>query len=161
MRTISNEEFNKKYYLYKPTIYNIAYTYVHNVTDADEIVQDVFMRYLNSESKFQTLENEKYWIIRVTINTCKSFVTSSWKKKISLSNDIVDLYSENKKETNNKLLDIVSNLPPKYKEVIALFYFEDYEIKDISKILKISMSSTKKRLERARKIIKERNEQNG
>ena len=140
---------------------NEAYTYVYNVTDADEIVQEVFVKYLNSNQEFQTLDNEKYWIIRVTINTCKSFITSSWKKKVSLSNDSVDLYRVNKKETNNKLLDIVCSLPPKYKEVIALFYFENYDIKDISKILNISLSSTKKRLERARKIIKERNEQNG
>ena len=48
MRNISENEFNDKYYLYKNTIYGIAFSYVHNVVDADDIVQDVFMKYLNS-----------------------------------------------------------------------------------------------------------------
>ena len=162
MRQISNDEFNKKYYLYKTMIYNISYTYVHNVYDADDIVQDVFMKYLNSRQEFENEENEKYWLIRVTINTCKSLVTNGWKKKVELSNDKIDRYQKDSvKNTNNKLLEIVCSLPQKYKEVITLFYFEDISIKDISTILNVSLSSVKKRLERARKIIIERNEENG
>ena len=161
MRQISNDEFNKKYYLYKPMIYNISYTYVHNVYDADDIVQDVFIKYLNSNQEFPSEENEKYWLIRVTINTCKSFVTNGWKKKVELSNEKIDRYQKEDSKENNQLLEIVCSLPQKYKEIIILYYFEELPINDISKVLKITISSVKKRLERARKIIRERNKQNG
>ena len=77
MRNLTEKEFNEKYELYKDIIYNIAYTYVHNKDDALDISQEVFIKYLNSDEIFDSLNNEKYWIIRVTINTCKNDVTSS------------------------------------------------------------------------------------
>ena len=97
MRNISNDEFNEKYYLYKETIYGIAYTYMKNVNDSDDIVQDVFMKYLNSNEKFKTLDNEKFWLIRVTINTCKSYLKKSWKQKVELDESKIDIVSKKKK----------------------------------------------------------------
>lgn len=159
MRNISNDEFNEKYYLYKETIYGIAYTYMKNVNDSDDIVQDVFMKYLNSNEKFNTLDNEKFWLIRVTINTCKSFLKKSWKQKVELDESKIDIVS--KKEENSYLFDIVYSLPHKYKEIIVLKYYEDFSINEIAKILNISISAVKKRLERARNMIKEKEKNNG
>ena len=154
MRNISNEQFNEKYYLYKDMIYSIAYTYMKNVTDSDDIVQEVFLKYLNTNEHFKTLDNEKYWLIRVTINTCKTFLTKAWKQKVELDDSKIDVTQA--KDENLFLFDIVYSLPHKYKEVIVLKYYEDLSIKDISKSLKISDSAVKKRLERARNIIKEK-----
>lgn len=159
MRNISNDEFNEKYYLYKETIYGIAYTYVKNVNDSDDIVQDVFMKYLNSNEKFKTLDNEKFWLIRVTINTCKSYLKKSWKQRVELDESKIDIVS--KKEENSYLFDIVYSLPHKYKEIIVLKYYEDFSINEIAKILNISISAVKKRLERARNMIKEKEKNNG
>lgn len=159
MRNISNDEFNEKYYLYKETIYSIAYTYMKNVNDSDDIVQDVFMKYLNSNEKFKTLDNEKFWLIRVTINTCKSYLKKSWKQKVELDESKIDIVS--KKEENSYLFDIVYSLPHKYKEIIVLKYYEDFSINEIAKILNISISAVKKRLERARNMIKEKEKNNG
>lgn len=159
MRNISNDEFNEKYYLYKETIYGIAYTYMKNVNDSDDIVQDVFMKYLNSNEKFKTLDNEKFWLIRVTINTCKSYLKKSWKQKVELDESKIDIVS--KKEENSYLFDIVYSLPHKYKEIIVLKYYEDFSINEIAKILNISISAVKKRLERARNMIKEKEKNNG
>ena len=155
MRNISEQEFNDKYYLYKNTIYSIAFSYVHNVIDADDIVQDVFLKYLNSNDSFKTPDNEKYWLIRVTINTCKSYVKRAWKQKVDLDDDKVNrTSSELKKE--DSLFEQVYNLPHIYKEIIVLYYYEELSIKDISNTLKISISAVKKRLERARNILKEK-----
>ena len=154
MRNISNEQFNEKYYLYKDMIYSIAYTYMKNVTDSDDIVQEVFLKYLNANEHFKTLDNEKYWLVRVTINTCKSALTKAWKQKVELDDSKIDVTQA--KDENLFLFDIVYSLPHKYKEVIVLKYYEDLSIKDISKSLKISESAVKKRLERARNIIKEK-----
>lgn len=162
MRKISNEEFNVKYHMHKNTIYSIAYTYVHNVHDADDITQDVFMKYLNSSDTFQTLDNEKYWLIRVTINTAKSFLKKAWKNKVSLDDELINrVGSPDKKESNNEMFEIVYSLPQKYKEVIVLYYYEDLKINEIAKTLKISESNVKKRLERGRNLIKEKETKNG
>ena len=155
MRKISNEEFNDKYALYKNTIYSIAYTYVHNVTDADDITQDVFMKYLNSNSVFQTLDNEKYWIIRVTINTCKSYLTKYWKKNVVLDDDYVNRIASEEKEEDD-MFECVFKLPHKYKEVIVLYYYENLSTDEISKTLMITKSNVKKRLERARNILRKK-----
>jgi len=155
MRNISEQEFNDKYYLYKNTIYGIAFSYVHNVVDADDIVQDVFLKYLNSNEIFKTLDNEKYWLIRVTINTCKSFVKRAWKQRVELDDDQIYKAPSDKK-IEDSLFEKVYNLPHIYKEIIILYYYEELTIKDISRSLRISISAVKKRLERARNILKEK-----
>ena len=120
MRNISEQEFNDKYYMYKNTIYSIAFSYVKNVVDAHDIVQDVFLKYLQSNTLFQTLDNEKYWLIRVTINTSKSFIKKAWKQKVDLDDDQVNrTSSELKKE--DSLFEQVYNLPHIYKEIIVLY----------------------------------------
>lgn len=159
MRNISEQDFNDKYYLYKNTIYSIAFSYVHNTVDADDVVQDVFMKYLNSNEQFKDNDNEKYWLIRVTINTCKSFIKKAWKQKVNLDDDQI-IHTPDKQNTDISLFEIVYNLPQIYKEVIILYYYENLSIIDISKTLKISISAVKKRLERARNIIKEKERNN-
>lgn len=155
MRNLSEEEFNKKYYIYKDTIYRIAFTYVHNQSDALDIVQDVFMKYLNSNEVFATDDNEKYWLIRVTINISKNFVSKSWNKMVYLDNEYINnLSSDSEKSEQVNYYKIVTSLKEKYKEVILLYYYEDFSIEEIANILKISNSCVKKRLERGRDEIK-------
>ena len=153
MRNISESEFNLKYKLYKDTIYSIAYTYFKNISDSEDIVQEVFIKYLNSDKVFKNLDNEKYFLIRVTINECKNQLKSSWKKKVLVDDEsILNVSDDTEKE---KYFNIVTSLEPKYKEVIVLYYYENLQINDIAQILKISTSNVKKRLERGRLKIKE------
>ena len=165
MRKLSEQEFNKKYQMYKNMIYNIAYTYARNVADADDITQDVFMKYLNSDEVFQTLDNEKFWLIRVTINTCKSYLKKYWKKNVYLDDDYINRLPSDRENSNDKtnddIFEYVFTLPQKYKTVIILFYYENLSINDISKTLKITESNVKKRLERARNILREKVNKSG
>lgn len=155
MRKISNQEFTDKYYMYKPLIYSICYSYVHSQVDSDDITQEVFEKYLRTNEEFQSLENEKYWIIRVTINSCKNFLKKAWKKNVVLNEDIVNLKTSDKKE-ENEMFEIIYALPQKYKEIIIFYYYENLKISQIAKVLNISEANCKKRLERARNLIKER-----
>ena len=155
MRNLSEQEFNNKYLLYKDLIYKIAYTYVHNQEDADDITQDVFVKYLQSDKEFESLENEKYWLIRVTINHAKNIVTSSWKKKVVIDNDYttnIALNSEGKEKID--YYKAITSLPSKYKDVLVLFYYEEMRINEVAHALNISSNSVKKRLERGREILK-------
>ena len=154
MRNLSEEEFDIKYNAYKDTVYNVAYTFVNNRSDALDISQDVFIKYLNSNEIFNDDNHEKYWLIRVTINLSKNYISSSWKKVV-LDNDYKDQLSLN--EEDKERIDyykIITLLPNKYKEVITLFYYEELSAEEIAHILNVSSSCVRKRLERGRDKIK-------
>lgn len=160
MRDVSEKDFKIKYDLYKDTIYRIAYTYVHNHQDSEDVLQEVFIKYLNSNELFESLDNEKYWLIRVTTNICKNKVTSFWNKKIIINENVIDV-AQNKDETEKaRIYSILTNLPNKYKEPLVLYYYEDFKIEEIAKILKKTTSCIKKRLERGRQMIKKEIEVN-
>ena len=155
MRNLSEEEFDVKYNAYKDTVYNVAYTYVHNRSDALDISQDVFIKYLKSDEVFNDDNHEKYWLIRVTINTSKNFVTSSWKKKVVLDSDYIDRTSQSdENEEKINYFEVIMRLPSKYKDVISLYYYEDLKVEEIADILKETPSCVRKRLERGREKIK-------
>ena len=142
-------EFEKKYKLYNKLLFSIIYGYVQNEDDSCDILQDVFIKYINLDKKFNDLDSEKYYLIRMSINMCKNHY-KKYKNIEYLDNDI-----EDNKNNNYILKNIIKNLPQKYKEVIILYYYDSYDIKSISKILKISIDAVKKRLERAKNKIKD------
>jgi len=146
---MTEKEFEIKYNLYNKILYSIIYGYTLNKDDSDDLLQDVFIKYLKSNKIFNNQDEEKYYLIRITINTCNDYYKHN-KNKSYLDYDPVD-----ERNDNMVLKHIIKNLPKKYKEVIIMYYYESLDINSISKILKISVSSTKKRLERARNKIKE------
>ena len=155
MRNLSEVEFDVKYNAYKDTVYNVAYTYVHNRSDALDISQDVFIKYLKSDEVFNDDNHEKYWLIRVTINTSKNYVTSSWKKKVVLDSEYIDRTSQSdENEEKINYFEVIMRLPSKYKDVISLYYYEDLKVEEIADILKETPSCVRKRLERGREKIK-------
>ncbi len=149
-----NDRFAEIFDLYKNDIYRLAFSYTKNISDSDDIVQNVFVKLYH---KGEILEKEnkdiKKWLIRVCINECKTLLLSSWKKKISfLSEKEENIESE---MPSNDVLKAVLELPKKYRIVTYLYYYEDYKIKEIAQILKISETNIQTRLARARKQLKE------
>ncbi|MDE6661525.1 MAG: sigma-70 family RNA polymerase sigma factor [Anaeroplasmataceae bacterium] len=153
---MTEQEFSIKYQMYSQELYTICYGYTKNTKDAEDILQEVFLKYLNRKIEFKDILQEKYWLIRVTINACKNYVKSSFNTRVTLSQEILEAYPENslKKETD-VLARIVKHLPKKYKEVIILYYYNSYKTNEMALILNISLSAVKKRLERARNMIQE------
>lgn len=157
---MTEEQFEQKYNRYSQDLFNVAYGYTRCVQDAEDIVQNVFIKLLQYEKTFNTTNDEKYWLIRVTINESINFVKSSYKKKIILNEEIVRLTSDQNKENNDKeiLKYFVDMLPEKYKVVVILYYYENMKTVEISNLLKISEVAIRKRLERAREILKKKME---
>lgn len=152
MRLQSNEEMNYQGTVEKYTnmVYRLAYFYTNSKYDADDIYQDVFLKYLQNKKQFENEEHKKAWLIRVTINSCKKLWLSSWKRKI------IPLDEEIKFEMPEDmgLYNEVKKLSKKYRIVIHLFYYEQYSIKEISKILGQKESTIRTWLTRTRKILK-------
>ena len=157
MCALSRENFDKKYNLYSQELMNISYGYTKNKDDSFDIIQKVFYKLFNSNKSFKTPNDEKYWLIRITINESKDFFRQ--KKKIEILDEkAIDSLSYNEEENKDirlhMLAKLVKELPDEYRAVIILHYYDSLAIKDISKILKISENAVKKRLERARNMLK-------
>lgn len=151
-RDLENE-FEAKYNEYGNMLYKIAFLYLGNASDTEDVLQDVFTKYLCGEYKFKNTEHEKAWFIRVTQNKCLDYLKKSGRK-----NECIEDVSATATYKNNDMeQDVISKviaLPEKYKSAIILFYYNDYTVEEISKTLKISKSAVKKRLQRGRDILK-------
>lgn len=152
-----NIEFIDIFKLYKNDVFRLAYSYTKNYADTCDITQNVFIKLYKNINKFtnmNTMEDIKKWLIRVTINECKSLFISPWKRKIvSLTSE-----EENKQYIevlDSDLLQSVFKLPKIDRIVIYLYYYEGYKIKEISSIIHLSETAIQTRLLRARKKLKE------
>jgi len=131
---------------YAGMVYKLAYSQVHTRSDADDIFQEVFLRYFKKTPLFETEEHQKAWLIRVTINCSKKYWSSAWNRKVMpIEEEIAAPSAE-----DSGLREALGRLPEKYRAVIHLFYYEGYPINDISKILKVKQSTVRTQLTRAR-----------
>jgi len=137
---------------YSDMVYRIALTRTGCIENAEDIFQDVFIKFSEKKPKFENEEHEKAWFIRVTINMTKNMNNSSWNKKIvTLDESIV---FETKEE--NDVFSVVCQLPQNYKTVIYLSYYEGYKVKEIASLMKTREGTVKTWLFRAREILREK-----
>lgn len=160
MYILSEQEFNKKYELYSQELMNISYGYTKSKDDSLDIIQNVFTKLVNNPKQFNNLNEEKYWLIRVTINECKDFLRKKSRRPI-INADLVNSFAKTDSEDEqlHYVADVVKTLPEKYRGVLILFYWDSLSIKEIASVLKVSDDAVKKRLERARNLIKQEMEE--
>ena len=145
---VFKHEMTEKYF---NTVYRLALNQMKNKELAEDVTQDVFLKYINIDKDFESEEHVKAWLIRVTVNTCKNIFNAAWfKKSAPLEEDIA--YEE--KDDMSDVYSAVMELPKKYKAVIHLFYYEDMSIASIASCLNEKESTIKSQLHRAREILK-------
>ena len=120
--------------------------------NAEDIFQEVFIKFSEKTPKFKSEEHEKAWLIKVTINCSKNLLNSNFLKYNS------ELKEEITFETKERhdIYYAVHELPLKYRTIIHLYYYEQYKINEISKILNINENTIKSRLSRAREKLKQK-----
>ena len=139
----------------RDNIYKIAFAYMKNRYDADDIYQTVFENFLRSKPSFDSDDYEKAWFIRTTINACKNVFSSSWKKKVTtIEDEEWNRIPNQEHDQSDELLEKVMALPTKYRMVIHLFYYEGYSVNEIGQILNLSIGTVTTQLSRARKRLK-------
>jgi RNA polymerase sigma-70 factor (ECF subfamily) len=136
---------------YSDMVYRIALTRTRIVENAEDIYQEVFLKYGEKSPKFKDSEHEKAWLIRVTINLTKNFYNSSWNKRVVTLDENLEFESSDETEVFLALC----NLPQNYRTVIYLMYYEGYKVKEIAKIMKKKEGTIKTWAFRARKILEE------
>ena len=138
MYILSEQEFNKKYELYSQELMNISYGYTKNRDDSLDIIQNVFTKLVNNSKQFNNLNEEKYWLIRITINECKDFLRKKSRRPI-VNADLVNSFAKTDSEDEqlHYVADVVKTLPEKYRVVLILFYWDSLSIKEIASVLKV------------------------
>ncbi|MCI8546869.1 MAG: sigma-70 family RNA polymerase sigma factor [Clostridia bacterium] len=149
---MQTEEIKNMIEKYSGLVYKVAITRSGNIENAEDVFQEVFIKYSQKMPKFENEEHEKAWFIRVTINLTKNLHNQAWNRKTVPLEETIQF--EEKEEEN--IFQIVSTLPQNYRTVVYLFYYEGYKIKEISKILKTREGTIKTWLSRARESLKEK-----
>ncbi len=137
---------------YSNMVYRLAMARTRNVDTSQDVYQEVFLRLARKMPEFENEEHEKAWLIRVTINCTKNILNSAFERHKA------ELDENMKFETPERhdLFYAVLSLPIKERTLIHLFYYEDYSIKEISKILNMNENTVKSRLARAREKLKQK-----
>ncbi len=149
MYSLTGDEYiEKAVKTYSKSMLNAAYSLLRSVPDAEDAVQDAFVKYIQKAPDFKDADHEKAWLLRVTINISKNMLKASGRKSLPVYEDIP--YMQN----NNEVLQCVMSLEEKYRTIIHLYYYENYSIKEIASILNLPRATVGTRLSRGRNILK-------
>lgn len=156
----SEEEASRAIDLYGDTVKRICMIHLKNYSDTEDIFQTVFLKYVLHAPDFESSDHEKAWIIRVTINACKDLLKSFFKSR-TLPLDSVTEKAEDSDSDHSDVLEAVLSLPRKYKDVIYLYYYEEYSAAEISSILHKNVNTVYTLLNRGRQTLKTKLEEVG
>lgn len=137
---------------YADMILRISYQYLRQTCDAEDICQTVFLRYLSNNCQFDSIEHEKAWIIRTTINACKDHLKSAFFRRTVALDEAACVAAPQAPDT--EIMDAVKTLPENYRISIYLFYYEDYSAREIGQLLGKSEATVNQYLSRARRKLR-------
>ena len=152
----SKAEFEDCYQSHFRMVWNLCYTYLHNSADAEDAVQETFLRLYRSQKRFRDREHEKAWLIITAGNVCKDELKRKGRAGVSLEKDVQVEPSE--MEQDETLMSLMK-LPEQYRTVLYLFYYEGLSTKKIGKLLKKPDATIRSQLHRARQLLKARLEE--
>ena len=134
------------------SILRYAYTYLHNMSDAEEVLQDTLVQFLKTAPEFESENHEKAWLLRVAGNLSKNRIEYN---KVRETDELNDELVAEEREDLSFVWEAVKSLPVKYREVIHLFYHEGYQTTQIAKVLGRNESTVRSDLRRGREKLKE------
>ena len=141
-------EIAKLYDIYAQDVFRLALSYLRNNQDAEDICHSVFLTLIEKDITLHP-GKEKTWLLKCAANACKDQLKSFWKKKREeLDENMV--FTDNR---DRELWAVVGTLPPKYRAVAHLYYYEGYSQEEIAKILGITRTAVQTRMQRARTML--------
>ena len=134
------------------SVLRLAYSYLRNMSDAEEVLQDTLLRFLKTAPTFENSTHEKAWLLRVAGNLSKNRLDYN---KVRATDELSDTLEAEEREDLSFVWDAVQSLPVPFREVIHLFYYEGYSTAEISRMLDRKESTVRSDLRRGRLKIKE------
>ena len=149
---MTDEQFTPIARRYMDTVFRMAFSYMKSRADADDITQNVLLKLYRYEGDFESESHLKNWLIRVTINECRSAVRSLWRRTENLEDYVNSLVMPT--QEHSELLEAVMKLPRKYRAAIYLFYYEGYSTAEMARLLSLPEATVRTYLARARAKLK-------
>lgn len=151
---VNNAEYLVEKYLNE--IVRLALVYVKNLDDAEDIAQQVFVIYLYRKPQFSDENHARRWLSKVTVNTAKNYIRT--RKPNVNYDELANVLSTNDidyghTEQESAVLNAVLQLKSAYREVIHLYYYQNYDTNEIAKILNLPPPTVRSRLTRARAAL--------
>lgn len=134
---------------YASMVYRLAFARTQNRHDADDILQEVFLRYIRCAPEYMTEEHRKAWLIHTTLNCTKSLLSSAWFRRTVPLEECL----QSKMQPYSEVYDAVMRLPVKYRTIIHLYYYEGYTVRKIAHLLCTKESTVKSQMHRARQKL--------
>ena len=150
----ANETLEATLDQYGDMILRLAFSCLKNREDAEDVLQDVFVKLIEHHPRFESGEHEKAWLIRVTINACKDLLKSFWKHTIALD-EIIEQPS-NISPDHKEVLEAVLSLPARYRDVVYLHFYEGYTAPEISQILHKNVNTVYTLLNRSKQMLQKK-----
>lgn len=141
---------------YADMVYRLAMLNTRDKYEAEDVFQEVFLKLFNHQESISSEEHLKAWLIRVTVNQCRSLAVTVWNKRRVSLDAVPETAVEDEKEDYSEVYDAVKELPDKYREVIHLFYYEELQIKEIAAILDRNEATIKTQLARGRQLLNDK-----
>lgn len=151
-RALLNQRAEQILNTYGDHILRYAYSYLHNMSDAEEVLQDTLVRFLQTAPVFETAQHEKAWLMRVAGNLSKNRLSYN---KVRMADELSEELAADGREELSFVWEVVKALPEKLRAVVHLFYYEGYSTAEIAQILGRNESTVRSDLRRGRARLKE------
>ena len=138
---------------YGDTIFRLAYSYLKNRADAEDVMQETLLKLYRAGEPFESPEHQRYWLVRVAVNECKKLLRSPWRRRT----DPLEAAPETAvwdSPAQSELFQQVMALPTKYRAAIYLYYYEGYAVREIAALMGANPSTVQTWLMRARGKLK-------
>ena len=147
-------EFQTMVERYAASLYRLAFSYLCNRQDAEDVLQEVFLKFLRHRPVFSAEEQRRAWLMTVTANQCRDLLRSPWRRRMGELNEAQSL-SAPEPESYPEIAAALAQLPAKDRAVVYLFYYEELPAKEIAAVLHMTDSAVRTRLSRARGKLKD------
>lgn len=146
------EDIEKLMHTYGNKLFRLCFITLGNASDAEDAVQEVFIKYLQKAPKFKDEEHKKAWLLTVAANQCRDMLRF---KKRHPTVDMEEVREFTKEKEDSGILDALMMLPEKYRVVLILYYVEEYKVETIAKMVGRKKSAIKMRLQKGRKLLEQ------
>ena len=140
-------------YTYGDMLFRLCLITLGNSADAEDALQETFIKYMQKAPQFKDEEHEKAWLITVATNKCRDMLRFNSRHPVIDMEEIKELSCDN---TDNSIMEALMALPDKFRLVLILYYIEEYSIKEIADIIGRTPSAVKMRLQKGRNLLKDK-----
>ena len=138
---------------YSASLYRLAYSYCGNRQDAEDVLQEVFFKFLRQKPEYSSDQQLHAWLRTVTANRCRDLLRSPWRRRIRPLEEAANT-AEPEQETYPEVAAALKELPPRDRAIVYLFYYEQLPTRDIAQTLHMTDTAVRSRLSRARERLK-------